>query len=257
MSALTVQQILEHGMKELAVGAAGEPIQPEDMADGLIRFNMLIDSWKAERLMIYKVLRELYTISANVASYTLGPSGVWATPTMPLAIVRAGFVDTTVPSAPIELPVYVYTDEEWARVVQKNITSTIIRGLWYRTDYTTNAQADPAGTGTAFVYPVCTRSAQMALYLPVAIDEVASDETTAFTTTILVPPGYRKAMVTSMAMELADMFEIDPSPRLVAKWNMAMKIVKRANTKPMTLALPRALTRRGRGGGGYNILTNQ
>ncbi len=256
MGALTVEQLLVLGLQELGVGAAGEPIEPEDLASAQTRFNMVIDSWKAQRLMIHKVLRELFAVTSNTVSYTIGPSGVWNTPTMPLAIVRAGFVNTAVnPSTPLETPMHVYTDEEWASIGLKSMTSTISWGVWYRTDFTTNAGTPPSGTGTVFIYPICTMNARVALYLPVPIDEVADDET-GLLTTIVVPPGYRKAIVTSIAMECADLFEIDPSPRLVSKWTLAMKVVKRSNSKPATLKLPRALTRRGRGGG-YNILSNQ
>lgn len=264
MSALTVQQIIIEGLRELEIAAAGEPVEPEDLQTGLLRFNMFLDTWKAQRLMIFKVLRELYTVSANVTSYTIGPGATWNTPTMPLAIVRAGFVNTAVnPSNPLETPIRVYTDEEWARIGQKTMTSTIVWGVWYRTDFTTNGATPPSGTGTIFVFPICTTSGQVALYLPVAIDEVDDSEgheADALATTIIVPPGYRKAMVTTMAMEMADVFGVTPSANLTKKWNSAMKVVKRANSKAATLALPAALLRRARGtaaGSGYNILTNQ
>lgn len=251
MAALTQEQIIIEGLRELGVAAAGEPADPEDLALGQTRFNLVVDTWKADRLTIYQVLRNTFVVGASTASFTIGPGGTWNTPTRPLAIVRAGFVDTAVSASnPLETPIRVYTDEEWAAVGLKTMTSTLSFGLWYQTSFDS-----PLGLGKVFVYPILTRAGTIALYLPVAIDEVADDET-GLATVILVPPGYRKALITSVAIDMADAFGIEPSATLVAKWKAAMKTIKRSNIKPATLRLPARLTRRARGGG-YDILTNE
>ena len=258
MGALTVEQLIIRGLQDIGIAAAGEPVQPEDLALGQQCFNMIVDDFKTDRLMIYQVLRNLYPLTAGTAKYSIGPGGDWPVNTAPVAIVRAGCVQSTVnPVEPLETPVHVYTDEEWARVGLKNLTSTINWGLWYETSYSQGPlPGTPIGCGNVYPYPIDMNSAdQMALYLPVPIDEVKDDET-GLATTIYVPPGYRRVFATCLSMDMCNAFEMDPKPSLTAKWNRAMKMVKRMNIKPMVMRLPRGLTRRMRGSG-YNILTNQ
>lgn len=252
---MTQQKMLETALVDIGVAADGEPVEPEYLTRGQVRFNMLVDDFKTERLLIYQVLRSVFTAAGSQASYAIGPGATWDVPTRPLAIVRAGFVNTTVnPVESLETPMRVYTDEEWADIRLKTLTSTIAWGLWYETSY---KQTAPIGSGRVFIYPILTSAGQVALYLPQAIDELSEDET-GLATTVYVPPGYRRGFVTSLSMDLCDSFEIDPKPSLVTKWKLAMKRIKRSNTKAATLRLPAALTRRGRrGGGGYNILNNQ
>lgn len=250
MGALTVGQSISEALHELGVSALGEPDQPEYVAIGQTRVNWVLDAWKVDRLMIFQVLRQLYTLTPTTASYTIGPGATWEIATRPLAIVRAGFVNTAVnPSEPLETPIHVYTDEEWAAIGLKTLTSTIVWGIWYETSWKLTA---PVGSGKIFVYPILTSTAQIALYLPVAMDEVADDEN-GLAVVMYMPPGYRRAFVTSMAMEMADAMRIEPKPSLVAKWKLAMKTVKKSNIKPMILRLPIGLMRRRN----YNILTNQ
>lgn len=252
MSSLTVLQTCEEACRELGVGALGEPIEPEYVSACQLRLNIVIDAWKAQRLMIWQVLRRELALTASTASYTIGPSGVWNVQ-RPSAIVRAGFVNNSNPDMPLELPVRVLTDEEWAAVGTKSTTSTIVDRIWYQTSYDTNAQTPAFGLGKVYVNPIMTTSGTLALYLPVSLDEVADDDT-ALTTTLLVPPGYRRALVTSLAVESADALGVTPSDNLMRKWTLAMKVVKKANIKAMTLRLPGALMRRSRH---YNLLTGE
>ena len=268
MGALTLEQLSIAACKELGIGAAGEPIQSEDLLDVAYKFNLVVDTWKAQRLMIYQTLRLTFTITPNTPSVTIGPGGVFGTSlegvvlnTQPQAIVRAGFVNTYVnPQQPLETPIHVYSDEEWASIGLKSLTSTIQWGVWYETTYgasANNAASFATGCGTLWFFPILTTGGTIALYLPVAIDEVAEPLEENLAQTIYCPPGYRKALIMSMAMEAADIFDMVPSANLIRKFNSAMKVVKRSNSKMAVLRIPQALSRRGLKGGGFNILTNQ
>jgi len=126
---MTAQDIIIGALNELQVAAAGEPIDSEDLYLGLSFFNTFIDALKALRLGVFKTIRSTFTISANTESFNLGPGATWDTgtgTTRPEVIVRAGFVNTTSnPTEPLETPIHVYTDEEWAAIGLKTLTSTI------------------------------------------------------------------------------------------------------------------------------------
>lgn len=243
----TAQKIIERGLKEIGVGAAGEPIDGEDLFYGLECLNDLIDSMKAVRLMIFEVRRRTFPLTATTASYTIGPTGTWSISSgRPEAIIRAGFVNTAVnPSSPLETPIHVYTDEEWASIGLKTLTSTVMWGLWYQTG---------VPNGTVFVYPILSVTGTIALYVSEPLSEVAEDEN-GLATEIVVPPGYRKMFKSHLALEMCDAFGIAPSENLIKRANDSMRMVQKANIKPALLRLPRGLsTRRKRG---YNLLTNQ
>lgn len=253
MGALRVNQIIEQALHELGIATDGEPVQPEDLALGLVRFNLMIDSWRARRLMIYQTLRQEFNVVPNQRSFTIGPGGDWNTQ-RPLAIAAAGFVNTAVdPTQPLETPIRIYTDEEWASIGLKTLTSTIVWGLWFETEYT---QTAPVGLARIFPYPILTNSGTIALYLPIAIEEVADDEN-GLATLILLPPGYRDAMIKYLATDMAAAYNITLDQVTMGKMLRAMKVIERANIKPMTLRIPSALTLAQGRRNGYNILTNQ
>ena len=245
----TAQELIIGGLRELGVGAAGEPVDGEYLFYGLTVFNDLIDAMKANRLSVFELRRRTFNLIANTASYAIGPNATWDMDSgRPEVIVRAGF-SNTVASAddPIETKVRVYTDEEWAAIGLKTLTSTIVWGLWYQTG---------VADGTVYPYPIPSASvtAGMVLYLPEPLAEVAEDDD-GLATEVVVPPGYRRMFRTNLALEMADYFGIEPSGNLLKRANNSMRAVQKANIKPALLRLPRGLINRKRGR--FNLLSNQ
>lgn len=250
----TTLQIIERALRDLGIGAAGEPLESEDIMTGLYCFNDLIDTLKSYNLTIWRTARELFNMVGGQASYTIGPGGDWDTqrPTNS-DLFKAGFVNTYVnPTQPLETPVHIYSDEEWRSISLKTMTNTMAWGIWLDSDM--NAGSTP-GLANIFVYPILDVTGQMALYLRKALEEVAEDET-GLSEQILVPPGYRRMLSTNLALECADEFGVTPSANLVQRAQRSMDFVTRSNAKKSTLKIPPGVNvssnRRN-----YNILTNQ
>src|SRR3989304_2371143 len=164
---MTVREIITEALQEINVIAFNETPTGPDIMLGLRRFNMLVDALKADRLTMQEVKRNTFSLVANQTSYTIGPAGNWVAE-RPVFIARAGFVDTvTNPTNPTETSVDVLTDEEWAGITVESTTSTGVRSLWYYRNFSS------AEAGTIYVWPVCTVAAQIALYTPTPLDEVA------------------------------------------------------------------------------------
>src|SRR6516164_7443050 len=143
----------------------------------------MADAWEADRLTIQPTLRKTFDLVANQASYTIGPGGNWDD-YRPEWIAAAGFVNTYVdPTNPLETPVDVYTDEVWARIALKTLTSTIVWGIWYERTYSA-----PTGLGTVFVHPIITNIGKIALYYPVPMANITQDAA-GLATSVLMPPG--------------------------------------------------------------------
>ena len=241
----TLQQIIILGLQELGVAAAGEPVDSEYLLYGILKFNDLVDQLAAYRLTVWELKRQTSAIAAGATSYTVGTGATINIP-RPEQILRAGLLNTNVSASdPLETPIHMYSDEEWARIGRKTLESNIAWGAWYQ-------RAVP--NGILFIHPILTVAQQIALYVPLAMAEVTEDET-GLATSIVTPPGYRKMFATQMALEMADYFKITPSNNLMRKAVIAMDFVCRANATPMTLRLPRSLSTGG-ARRGFNIKSN-
>lgn len=237
---MLVSDVATDALLELNIIANGETPKAAYLATCMRRYNMILDTWKAQLSMIYQLKRELLATVANQASYTIGPGGNWNI-ARPEVINGAGFVNTAVnPAQPLETPMSIYVDEEWQAIGLKTQTSTVPWSIWYETTFP---------LGTIHVNPVPTVVAQVALYVPTPMTEAAT-----LATVLYMPPGYRALSVYAVARDIASSFERTVSRDLNDKYKAALTVVKRGNAKPMKLWMPRRLTARG---GGYNILTNQ
>ncbi len=116
-----------------------------------------------------------------------------------------------------------------------------------------------AGLGTCYFWPVPTQSNIMAFYMP---RQLAAFSTTALTTAVIMAPGYIRALVYNLAMELKPEYgrklaDIENVPQLAMQ---AFADMKRANDKSTVLSPGDAGFIFGRagdfyGGLGYNIYT--
>ena len=241
----TTLQIIERALRDLGVGAAGEPIEPEDMMTGLYCFNDFVDTLKSYNLTIWRTKRATFPMTGSTASYTIGPGGTWDTQ-RPTGIFKAGFLSAASPT--LETPVHVYSDEEWVFISLKTMTNTMTWGIWYDKTMT-------LGRGTIYVYPILNVTGTIVLYLKEALEEVAEDET-GLEEIIYVPPGYRRMLSSNLALECADEFGITPSANLVQRAQRSMDFVTRSNATKSTLKLPAGVNV-SRSRRNYNILTNQ
>lgn len=229
---------------EINLAAVGQDLDAADIALIFSRALDILDEWKAVRQMIFQVTRNLFATVAGTASYLIGPAATWNAPVRPEGIVAAGFVNTTVnPADPLETEMLPYTERQWAQVPIKTMQSTVCERYWYETS------VDGSGFAKFFPYPVPSVAAQIALYLPIPLTDPATIDTT-----IVMPPAYKRAIRTELAIDICDPFEKVPSAVLIKKNRQAKRALTGANAKPGVLELPWRLLRRS---GGYNILTNQ
>lgn len=230
-------------MQDLGVLAAGETPSAEDSALVLLRWNRFIDRLKTERLAYpYPQTRTTWTIAANDGSYTVG-SGADVNVARPIFLDHLAYIDTSVSSSQ-EYPIIVTTDDAWARVVDKALTST----------YPTMAHYNPTfPTGTLDIWPVPTLSTLTGvMYAPSAIAEFS-----ALTDTVSIPPGYNEFFVTNLAVFLAASFQAMPSPALLQMARESKEAIQAANLRMSDLAFDGAALIQGYPyGRGYSIRTD-
>lgn len=72
---ITALDLITRSMRLINAVAAGEVVDATDSVDALSTLNEMIDNWNTERISVYGMSNESYTLSAGVASYSYGLGG--------------------------------------------------------------------------------------------------------------------------------------------------------------------------------------
>ncbi len=197
-------------MRRIGVLASGETYTTQEGADGLAVLNALIDEWRTHRLTIFTQSRNEYTLTANTASYTIGPTGTF-NQHRPLWYDAITLVDDDGQ----ETPLHVFHPGEW-ELADKTLTATEPSAVAIRTNYSFT---------TLTFYPIPTSACTIAIYAPSPhLTSIAS-----LSTAVSAPPGYWNALRYNLALELCEEFGRQPSPLLVKRAADTLANIKRVN----------------------------
>jgi hypothetical protein len=193
----------------------------------------MIAGWSNEGLLIHAITAETaLTLTPGDATVTMGTSGDITT--RPQEIVAAKIKVGTQ-----EYPVKLLSVSEYAAIPNKSIDGTIPQALYDDGGY-------PQRTLT--LYPVPSVANQLLLFTKRALSEIASLDTS-----VSLPPGYDRALIYNLAIELSPEYG-RPVPEAVAMTAMDSKAgLKRKNHRSSYLRVDSALKVRG----GFNIITGE
>ncbi|HEX6827292.1 MAG TPA: hypothetical protein VF077_13315 [Nitrospiraceae bacterium] len=233
---ITAQDIINETAESIGVLGIGNTLPAEETDRFLRSLNTMIDGWNAERLMVYQVQDEQFTLTANTESVTVGAGGVWST-TRPQRIEWA-FLRTN-------------GAEYWLE--QKGATE------WAMDDSKTLA----AGWPYAFYYEpsVPLGTLHFLGQSPSSIETHIGTwrQLTGFATSqtsVDMPPGYREALVTNLGVRMAPRYE-RPVPAEIGALAVASKRkLKVMNTQALTPQVSEAALLNGCGSG-MNILAGR
>lgn len=221
------------------IGSLDTP-DAQDANDAFNSLNMMLEQWSIEDLMCYQFDNNIFNTVINQASYTIGESGCDWTAVRPneitSAFVRVGQID---------YPLQIMSNEEYYGVSMKTLQS-VPRGLYYQPEFP---------KGLVFLYPVPQ------IVYPIGITNTL--QFTAFTgldQTVSLPPGYLKALIWNLAVEIAPEYGKQIEPITLKKAIEAKAIIKSKNTKLPELHmesvyLGKGVTALGGGNGRFNIYT--
>lgn len=214
---MTVTDLIKASLRLLRVYGPNETPTATELSDGLTIINEMLDSFNAERLLIYQILRAAHDLTAGVSQYTIGAGGTFNT-TRPARIESAGLIlDKTATPQVIEAPleVLLYQDE-WAAIYLKGLTSTYPRKMWYNPNFP---------LGEINLWPVPNESKQqIVLYTWGALTAFAT-----VGTTVSLPPGYSTFLRTNLAVWLAEEYGVTPTENVIDQARKATARVKDLN----------------------------
>lgn len=200
---------------------AGRTASAEQLADGFARLNDMINLWALEPLTIYRERRTTQTLAVGAASYTIGEGGDIDI-VRPDWIIAAGLVLDTSAVPTTEVPIDVFTDQDWMLTQQKALTNALVSGVYFDHGWS-------SGLGLIFPWPVpLVGNTQLVLYTREALAGF-DDLTTCYT----FPPGYAELLRYHLAIRLGPEFGglIDDA-RVHKLAQQAMTRVKRGNNRP-------------------------
>ena len=191
----TATQIITDALKKLGVWEKGETIDADEGADGLRSLNFLIDSWANDNLMLYQQVQRTKALTSSDGQYTIGSGGDIDT-TRPVRIVSAYCRDANNGDYTIKI----INASQWARITLKTTAGSYPDYLYYRPNY-------PLGEINLYPEP----GSGLTLYLE-CWDQITQFATGA--TSASLPPGYERALIYNLALEIAPEYGVNVSPEV-------------------------------------------
>lgn len=233
--------IITRSMRLIGVLSTRDTPDAQDAHDSFNSLNMMLEQWSIEDLMCYQFENNIFNTTISQASYTIGNTGSpnW-TASRPneitSAFVRVGQID---------YPLQIASNEEYYGVSMKALES-VPRMLYYQPEYP---------LGKVFLYPVPQ------IVYPIGI--TATKQFTAFaglTTAVSLPPGYLKALIWNLAIELAPEYGKEVNGVVAKRAIDAKALIKSKNSKLPEMHmecvyLGKGVTALGGGNGRFNIYT--
>jgi len=213
---ITSEELFKAALRKCGgIIAEGETISADIMEDTRMAFNIMLDSWSAERLSVYSTQEQIFTWPANTTSRTLGQTGDF------VGNRPVGLDDSTYfkdPGSGISYGLRIINQEQYNAIALKTATSTFPQLIWLNMDMPNVSM---------YVYPVPTRDLEFHF---VSISELT--QVNDLFTNIIFPPGYQRAFVFNLAVEMCMEFGIEPPPT-VKRIAMASRRTLKSNNSPM------------------------
>ena len=194
------------GLVKIGEKRLGDTLNATEQSAYLDMFQAMVDSWSLDMSKCYQVLQENFPLVSGTGSYTIGPTGVFAT-TRPTKILSAFVRD----SANADTDGRMIPYDSFSRIVVKAVSGSYPRFGYYDSAFDAN------GLATIQVYPL--PKAGLTLY----INSAKQLQTFAnVTTALLMPPGYQRAIEFNFAIEASPgLRSVPPEVIKVAKESLA------------------------------------
>lgn len=209
---MTVLEIITSALRQIGVATRARVLSADEMDDGLTMFQMMMDSWVSDRLLIPVRTLETIALPGATQSITLGASGADITTVRPEKVlsllVRVGTVDYLCESL---------TEDEYQQIIIKGQASSWPTSFFYKPTYL---------NGTLYVWPTGTGSVSLVMESQKPIGSAAY----ALTDTLVLPTEYNLAVVLHLARRLAGQYGATVSPDDVAESEKLLRRIKDINS---------------------------
>lgn len=187
-----------------------EALDADEANDGLIALNDLLDTWSNDSLTTFANTLESFSLT-GAASYTIGTGGNFNT-SRPInivtAVVRIGTIDYDL--TPI-------TQEQYQLdIAVKSTTSPIPSFITYDNGF-------PLGTIKMYAVPTAGGTLYLESNKPLS-------NLSALTTTVSLPPGWKRALKYNLAIDLAPSYGAEVPDGVAAIARTSLGAIKRSSS---------------------------
>jgi hypothetical protein len=234
MATTTAGDLIRKALGKLLVIGTQDTLSSSEMDDGLDALNLMLDSWRLERLSLWSMTQASKVLTGGVASYTIGPGADIDT------IRPTQIQDAYVRGANVDYPVDVIGQVQYDSIAYKPTTG-IPRKMFYSAAYP---------IGTLNLYPVPISSAYTLFLNYYGEIESFTNIADAYS----LAPGYARAVIFNLAVDLAPDFNKTAPPEVVKMAAQSKRYIKRINSPDVRMTADRAILRNG---GLYDITSDQ
>lgn len=227
----TPKKLIKRALRLIGVLPAWQEVEALELQDGVEALNAMLDSWNTEKLMVYVLARNQFTLTAATNPHQIGPG--LAAPDFDAprpnrieqgqAYLSGGQLGTA--SRELE----VWTRGQWEAQYDSAL-SGVPCAIYYEPSFQqgkiwTDVKADAGYTLT--------------LHLEQLLQQTLIGDVN---TECNFPPGYTDAVTYGLAVELAPEYSRAAPAEVLARFVEAKANVKRLNIKPLHLTVDPALT---------------
>jgi len=166
----------------------GTGLNDSELNDAFARLNILVDAWNADRLNHYSINSEQHTLSSGVGSYTLGAGGSFSS-TRPVVIESANII-----LSGLKHQLDIVTKAVYDAILEPTGQMTVPRKLYSDGGHPTT---------TIKLWPVPSGTPDLEINSPFIIPAFA-----ALNTVVSLPPAYYKALLYTLAVDIAPSFQL-------------------------------------------------
>ena len=224
MAIYTAGDQINRALRLLGVLAEGETSSAEVSQDSLTALDQMIDSWNTERLSVFSTQDQTFTWPAGQINRTLGPTGNFVG-NRPVLLDDATYYRD--PGTNVSYGIKFINQQQYNGIAVKTVTSTYPQVIFVNMTY---PDVD------MYIYPKPTRDLEWHF---ISVQQLTTPATLA--TNILFPPGYLRAFVYSLAMEIAPEFGVEPSPQVRRIAMTSKRNIKRINNPDDVMSMPYAI----------------
>jgi hypothetical protein len=226
---MTVLDIISAALRINGILAAGETASNNECNDALISLNNMVDTWSTEKMLIYATIQETFSLVVNQGAYQMGSGAPDFNTVRPQKIENIVWQQPT-GSYPFNLGIKIVTQDQWASIGVPTITSTIPTHMWPQ--YT-----NPYVTLNFWPVPQAVNNIVIWSWKPLT-------DFSSLTQTVTLPPGYQKAIIYNLALELAPEYGSTPSELVLVQAAESKAAIKRMNNSQNMLLADAAMLNR-------------
>ena len=218
----STKDMIQEALELLGVLAEGEEVSAAQISNSLRTLNYMVDSWNTEKLIIWALVRNTFTLTASTNPHELAAgSGVLDAP-RPVRIEQGTAFLTGGQLGTSEVELEVLLQDQFEREYDSSL-SGIPATLYY----------EPSMPLAKLWFDVKPDAAYtLVLYLEKMLQQVLVSDVN---TQLDLPPGYAKAISNNLAVELGPKYGRQANPAIIVAANEAKARIKRLNMKPINI----------------------